>query len=313
MVTSQLFPSNKKAATRQNAWNPVEYFWVKMLKIDQYSPHRNPKRAAKFPFPLFQTWIKSLEVGQFDSIPSHRCKSYGILGVNRLTCKALLATSAPCKTRLPEDGAFQLQPHIVTGAHLATWGTMRAGTLPIVFGWGHKKRPEFGLGHLKKSASWFEMRLSKWCFLFSCFFNDVRPFFPKGPVKWTFVESCQVFLSSWTSAESTRNLISWNKCAQSWACHLIFVYFEGVFGGESSQTSSKKRFVANAGIVLEGECAEFGRPGLTFRCWCFKTSHLVLEEHFPEQCLRWRRFEVSLSWQFETTLKQDLMLWTFFC
>ena len=159
---------------------------------------------------------------------------------------------------------------------------------------------------LKKSASWFEMRLSKWCFLFSCFVNDVRPFFPKGPVKWTFVESCQVFLSSWTSAESTRNWISWNKCAQSWACHLIFVYFEGVFGGESSQTSSKKRFVANAGIVLEGECAEFGRPGLTFRCWCFKTSHLVLEEHFPEQCLRWRRFEVSLSWQFETTLKQDL-------
>ena len=157
------------------------------------------------------------------------------------------------------------------------------------------------------------MRLSKWCFLFSCFFNDVRPFFPKGPVKWTFVESCKFFLSSWTSAESTRNSISWNKCAQSWACHLIFVYFEGVFGGESSQTSSKKRFVANAGIVLEGECAEFGRPGLTFRCGCFKTSHLVLEEHFPEQCLRWRRFEVSLSWQFETTLKQDLMLWALFC
>lgn len=124
----QWWPPNFSLATKkplhQNAWNPVEYFWV---KIDQYSTHRNPNGAAKFPFPLFQTLCTASKLGNL--IISHRCRSYGILGVNRCTCKALLEPPAPCKTRLPEDGAFQLQPHIVTGAHLATWGTMRAGDI----------------------------------------------------------------------------------------------------------------------------------------------------------------------------------------
>jgi len=64
-VTSQLFPSKKKPL-HKNEWNPVEYFWV---KIDEYSPHRNPKRAAKFPFPLFQTLCKAWNLGNLIASP----------------------------------------------------------------------------------------------------------------------------------------------------------------------------------------------------------------------------------------------------